>query len=54
LHFRILRGKSREAANPSHPVTQLRPRRDRPPRRSAAEQRDELASMELIEWHPTQ
>ena len=30
----------------------LRARRVRPRRRRAAEQRDELASMSLAEWHP--
>jgi hypothetical protein len=30
----------------------LRARRERPRGRRTAEQRDEIASMSLIEWHP--
>src|SRR5262245_21062487 len=39
------------AANAPHLLALLRPRRERPRRRRAAEQRDEFATFQLIEWH---
>jgi hypothetical protein len=50
LCFRIARNESHQHTYPS--LALLRARRERP-RHSAAEQRDGLASMYLIEWHPT-
>src|SRR5262249_43819222 len=41
-------GRTHEHADPSHPVGLLRPRRERPRRRSAAQQRDELAPLHSI------
>ena len=43
LKFRIVRRCWQEHADAPHPVRLLRPRRERPRRRRAAEQRDELA-----------
>src|SRR5262245_21073145 len=48
LHFRIVRGQAHEDANASHSLGLLRARRDRPRRRRAAEQRDELAPLHSI------
>src|SRR5215472_16076733 len=44
LSFQIILGNSQQHTNPPHPVTLLCARRERPRRRRAAEQRDELAS----------
>jgi hypothetical protein len=41
---------SPQEADPSHPLTRLRARRERP-RGRAAEQRDEFAALYLIELH---
>jgi hypothetical protein len=41
--FRIIRGQVHEHADPPHPLALLRMRRDRPRRRSAADEPDELA-----------
>ena len=41
--FRIVRGRGHEHADAPHPLGLLRARRERPRRRRAAEQRDELA-----------
>jgi len=38
-------------ADPPHPLALLRARGRRPSGRRAAEQRDELPSLQLIEWH---
>ena len=43
LRFRIVRGCGHEHADAPHPLGLLRARRERPRRRRAAEQRDELA-----------
>ena len=43
LKFRIVRGCGQEHADAPHPLGLLRARRERPRRRRAAEQRDELA-----------
>jgi hypothetical protein len=43
LSFRILLRIVHQHCDPAHPVGLLRPRRERQTRRSAAEQRDELA-----------
>ena len=43
LHFRIVLGEAHEHADAPHPLRLLRARRERPRRRRAAEQRDELA-----------
>jgi hypothetical protein len=44
-------GQTTQNPNPPHPLALLlRPRRERSCRR-AAEQRDELAPFQLIEWH---
>src|SRR6516164_10659144 len=40
-----------ELENPSHALALLRPRRERPRRHHAAEQRDEFTTFQLIEWH---
>ena len=45
LRFRIVRGQVHEHADAPHPLGLLRPRRERPRRRRAAEQRDELAAL---------
>src|SRR5262249_27900611 len=42
LSFRIVCGRAHEHANAAHPLALLRPRRERPRRRRAAQQRDEL------------
>src|SRR5262245_21549805 len=42
LRFRIVRSEVREYADPPHPLRRLRPRRERPRGRRAAEQRNEL------------
>jgi hypothetical protein len=44
LRFRIVRGDCHEDADPTHPISLLRPRRERPRDRRAAEKRDELAA----------
>jgi hypothetical protein len=49
--FRIIRSCVHEHANAPNPLALLRARRERPRRRRAAEQRDELATSQLIEWH---
>src|SRR5262245_50612612 len=46
--FRIVRGGAHERADPPHPLALLRPRPEWPNRRSAAEQRDELAALHSI------
>jgi hypothetical protein len=46
--LRIVLGIAREHANASHPLGMLRPRRQRPHRRRAAEQGDELAAVHSI------
>jgi hypothetical protein len=52
LTFRIVGRQGQQHADPPHPVALLlRPRRERPCRRRAAEQRDELAAFYLIELH---
>ena len=43
LRFRIVRGDAHQHADAPHPLALLRTRRERPRRRRAAEQRDELA-----------
>src|SRR5947208_1968523 len=50
LVFRIVLGERHEHADPPHAVALLRPRRQRPRRRHAAEKGDELAP--LHEWPP--
>ena len=45
LKFRIVRGCGQEHADAPHPLGLLRARRERPRRRRAAEQRDELAPL---------
>ena len=45
LYFRILLSEGRKHANPPDSVGLLRARRERPRRRRAAEQRDELAAL---------
>ena len=46
--FRIVRGCGHEHADAPHPLALLRARRERPRRRRAAEQRDELAPLHSI------
>jgi hypothetical protein len=41
LTFRIVGRQGQQHADPPHPVALLRPRRERPCRRRAAEQRDD-------------
>ncbi len=48
LTFRIVRGAGHEHADAPHPLALLRARRERPRRRRAAEQRDELAPLHSI------
>jgi hypothetical protein len=48
LLFRIIRSCVHEHAHASHPLALLRPRRERPRRRRAAEQCDELAAPHSI------
>src|SRR5215468_3758971 len=48
LKFPIVRSRGQENANKAHLLALLRPRRNRPSRRRAAEQRDELASLHSI------
>ena len=48
LKFRIVRGRGQEYADAPHPLGLLRARRERPRRRRAAEQRDELAPLHSI------
>jgi len=43
LTFGIVRSERREHADAPHPLALLRARRERPSRRRAAEQRDEVA-----------
>jgi hypothetical protein len=43
LYFGIILGKGRQYADPPHSLRLLRPCRERPRGRRAAEQRDELA-----------
>src|SRR5262252_3748312 len=50
LKFRMVCGCGQEHADAPHPLARLRARRERP-RCPAAEQRDELASFQLIELH---
>ena len=47
LHFRIIFAKGNQHADPPHPLGLLRPRRERPGRRRAAEKRDEFASLHV-------
>src|SRR5262249_6418412 len=47
LSFRIVRGQIHQHANATHPLALLRPRRERPGCRRAAEQCDELAALQL-------
>ena len=47
LKFRIVRGCGQEHADAPHPLALLRARRERPRRRRAAEQRDELAPLHV-------
>jgi hypothetical protein len=49
---RYWRWKSRSLGGRPKIDAELRPRRERPRSRRAAEQRDELAAFQLIEWHP--
>jgi hypothetical protein len=49
---RILLGNIHGRANAPHPLGLLRPRRERPRRCRAAEQRNELAPFPLTEMHP--
>jgi hypothetical protein len=44
LSFRIIGGEIHEHADPPHPLRLLRARRERPHRRRATEQRDEVAA----------
>src|SRR5262249_46826064 len=48
LCLRIVRAVGHEGADAPHPLALLRPRRDRPRCRGAAEQRDELATPHSI------
>src|SRR5215510_12348149 len=48
LSFRIVRAQVHEHADAPHPLALLRMRRERPSRRRAAEQRDELAPLHSI------
>ena len=48
LRFRIIRSEGHEHADAPHPLGLLRPRRERPRGRRAAEQRDELAALHSI------
>src|SRR5262249_37067626 len=48
LSLGIILGEIREHADAPHPLALLRDRRERPRRRRAAEQRDELASLHSI------
>src|SRR5215471_394886 len=48
LKFPIVRSRGQENANEAHLLALLRPRRNRPSRRRAAEQRDELAARHSI------
>jgi hypothetical protein len=43
LTFRIVGRQGQQHADPPHPVALLRPRRERPCRRRAAEQDDDIA-----------
>jgi hypothetical protein len=43
--------RAHQHADAPHPLRLLRARRERPRRRGAAEQRDEIATVQLIEWH---
>ena len=54
LRFRIIRGKSMEHADAAHALSLLRARRQRPRRRRAAEQADELAVASCRAWAPSQ
>jgi hypothetical protein len=47
LSFRIVRGQVHKHADPTRPLALLRPRRERPRDRRAAEQRDELAALHV-------
>jgi hypothetical protein len=47
LKYRIVRGGGHEHANPSHPVSLLRTRCERPYDRCAAKKRDELAPLHV-------
>jgi hypothetical protein len=51
LPYRIVRGEWHEHADAPHPLGLLRAPCEWPNCRSAAEQRDELASFQLIELH---
>src|SRR5215470_7482980 len=51
LSFSIMSGEWGEHADAPHALALLRPRRERPRGRRAAEQRDEVAPFYLIEWH---
>jgi hypothetical protein len=48
LPFRIIGGEVHQHADAPYPLRLLRPRRERPQRRRAAKQRDELASPHSI------
>src|SRR5262245_42484810 len=48
LTVRVIYGRGMEHADASHPLALLRPRRERPCRRRAAEQRDELTPSHSI------
>src|SRR5262249_3455257 len=51
LPFIVALGVAHQHADASHALGLLRPPRERP-RRCAAEQRDEFATVQLIEFHP--
>jgi hypothetical protein len=51
LCFRIVRGERREHADPPHALGLLSPRRERPRHHRTAEQRDELATLQLTKLH---
>jgi hypothetical protein len=51
LSFRIVRGQMHEHSNAPHPVSLLPARRERPRDRRPAEQRNEIAPVQSIEWH---
>jgi hypothetical protein len=50
--IRIVRASTHEHADPPHALALLRARGKRPSRRSTAEERDEIAPFQRIEWHP--
>jgi hypothetical protein len=51
LSFRIVGSRGQEHADAPHPLALLCVHRERPGSRRAAEQRDEVAALQLIELH---